>query len=261
MYRQLTSDGESHRVSSRDPGLTLVEILIAMIILATLTTGISALITNSSRSLEKSSESSLMTRQVLRFINSLRYDVASSYDVIVFSNGYLFTKCSPPLPQSAGINGPENGEQRAWFRVDIKELRAESPESRYTFIENPQKKWAIYSFVKIRQANDPKPFWYISRSLCDASSDSGSFETSHEILLKLGENLDQNMISSQNLIRCDINYCQVGQSTALTKRYNFGLPIGSEISNSPLREFITKNLSNLSPRILGEVREDFGDSS
>jgi len=259
MYRQLNADGESQQVSSRDPGLTLVEILIALIILATLTTGISALITNSSRSLEKSSESSLMTRQVLRFINSLRYDVASSYDVFVFSNGYLFTKCSPPPPQSVGINGPEDGEQRAWFRVDIKELRAESPESRYTFIENPQKKWAIYSFVKTKQVNDPKPYWYISRSLCDASS--GSFETSHEILLKLGESLDQNMISSQSLIRCDINYCQVGQSTALTKRYNFSLPVGSEISNRSLREFITKNLSNLSPRILGEVREDFGDSS
>jgi type II secretory pathway pseudopilin PulG len=241
------------RKDLRDSGITLVEILIALIILSTLTLGISSLISNASQSLEKSSETSLTTRQVLRFINALKYDVASSYDVYVFANdGYLFNKCSPRL--SPGID-----EQRTWFRVDIKELKPEPTQSPYTFIETPQKKWAIYSFVKTKQVNDPKPYWYISRSLCDEKS--GNFETSHEILVKLGESLDQNMISSQNLVRCDTNYCQIGQSTALTRRYTFFLPVSSEVSNRTLREFTTKNLSNISPRILGEVRKEFGDST
>ena len=251
MYRQLNSDCAGNKISSRENGLTLVEILIAMIILATLTTGVSALITNSSRSLEKSSENSIMTRQVLRFINSLKYDVASSYDVFVFSNGYLFTKCSPPPPPSAGINGPSIGEQNVWLRVDIKELKPEPTHGPYTFIENPQKKWAIYSFIKIRQVNDSQAYWYISRSLCDANS--GSFEKSHEILLKLGESLDESLITTQGLVRCDTNNCQVGQSTVLTKRYSFTLPASGEIENRSLREFIT--------RISSEIREEFRDSS
>lgn len=236
---------------THDKGLTLTEILIALVILATLIPGISALIANASQSLERSSKSSLMTRQTLGFISDLKYDVISSYDLYAFAGVYPFSTCSPNLVD--GII-----EQRAWLKVDIKEISQSAPGD-YNFVTEPRKKWAIYSLVKKSLPNEFGQTWFISRSYCDQQT--GNFETLHELLLPIATTSEINLtkLTSGQTVRCSGTLCSIGESTAASSSYSFELP-AFENSNRILRELVLNNLSNLSPRIPAEARQEFGES-
>lgn len=229
-------------------GLTLVELLIVIVILGSLSMGISALIQDASRGLERSSNDNIATRQALRLINTLRYDVNSSRDIYIYSF-QVEGDCSPTPEADVETSKP-------WLKISIRDLMGETGD----YTESPQTLNVIYSFDKGKFFNDIEDNWYLSRSVCTGSGDSKRYGVGAERILRLGKEIDLNAVNSQTLVNC-VPSCQLKKTTFRVKQYSFTLPLitstdglSSDVSlrNRILLNLVTRDLTNLTRRVTAE---------
>lgn len=115
----------------KDRGLTLVEVLVAVVILGFVALLLSRTLTTASAVLTKTSEGALQSQEIMRWIRLVRQDVQSSKELIVYGKSYpatATTMCSSVRslgsPASSWESlGAANAGTRALMTMQVQEVQ------------------------------------------------------------------------------------------------------------------------------------------
>jgi type II secretory pathway pseudopilin PulG len=197
-----------------DSGLTLTELLIYLVITAFLSLGISRLITDSAAGLDRASQESVAARQVIRFSNTLKYDISGATDVIVLPASPLSTD---PVCTVANMN--------SLFTVRIKTLATPTVGGGNAYDDAPSSNLATYGLYKDNSVANSK--WYLRRVTCAPTAMTTPLNS--ENLIDLGSAITPGVVGKDVLL-CDGAQCATSTSTTDIKSYKFQLPYNGRFS-------------------------------
>jgi type II secretory pathway pseudopilin PulG len=221
------------KFNASDEGLTLVEILLAIVITAVIGVVIVKTTISSSAALTRTSREVNTNLQVMNFSRTLRYDIAGATDVYVFAN--------PPstiqrVCGSAGIDSlkwqlSNSGDARTLFTVRVNELidpgYIPSSDSKPTYIERATGKWYGYEIRRPR-AKQNFELWRVACDETNGAPNSRASWVGNEMLMVELGRIDTQTSFGQNLLKCfpaeSQSSCPVDSSTASKSYYQFTLP-------------------------------------
>lgn len=204
----------SKKVLKNEAGVTLTELLIFLVITAFLSLGISRLITDAAVGLDRASQESVAARQVIRFSNTLKYDISGATDVIVLPATPLATD---PVCQVANLN--------SLFTVRVKTLATPSIGGADAYDNSPQSYLATYGLINEGSLATSK--WYLRRVTCAPTLTSTAINS--ENLIDLGTNVATG-VTGKDVLLCDGAQCDTSTSTTNVKSYKFQLPYSGRFS-------------------------------
>lgn len=222
------------KFNASDEGLTLVEILLAIIITAFIGVVIVKTTISSSAALTRTSREVNTNLQVMNFSRTLRYDIAGATDVYVFANppSTLQRVCGSARIDNVKWQLSDSQSARTLFTIRVNELidpsYIPSSDSKPSYIERATGKWYGYEIRRPR-ANQNFELWRVA---CDetngAPSARASWVGNESLMVELGR-INTADAFGQNLFKCfpaetPSTSCPIDSSTANKSYYQFTLP-------------------------------------
>ena len=218
---------------SRQEGLTLVEVLFALIITSFVALVIAKTTISASAALSRTSREVNTNLQVMNFSRNLRYDIAGSTDTYVFSS--TAPTGQTRLCSSGGTSKWDIGVAggvRTLFTVRVNELidssYVPSSTSAPSYIEKATGKWYGYE-IRRPLAKESFQLWRVTCDETNAAPVNRTDWTGNEMLLVDLGKIDPSAAYGLNLFKCfpaeaGTFSCPLEASTTTKSYYQFTLP-------------------------------------
>lgn len=255
IIKKLSSD-------SAEQGFTLLEVIAATVITATLAVVMVRVGIDASKGLGRSANEIKATNQVVNLVRNMRYDVAGSTDLFAFDNK---TPTAAATSQMCSTYAATTGDWtntkatnfvRSLFSLKINDLKYTATEpgtsaSPPLFLPTTP----IWVGYEIRFNSQTYEFWRVTCA-DTAGSPTAPDGAASKLLLNLGPNLDPNAAGtgvptvagvpdSSFAITCEgTQVCPVASSTSDVDYYSFSIPYLAPPVSGPANGVQQRQLSN-----------------